>query len=743
MKRNIVFFGSVVIAVTALLLTANHSINTQPVSAQKSDPAKTVTTQSPRSNRIKSIIKGSEEPDQIPDMVAYELFLRTVAEGNARSLVQLADLNEDQTEAVMMNARSLQEDFLEPNDKKAHELKAATDNLSKVQIDSGLEKLQKKKDEAVARVVDSFLPGTLREEGMAKLNKFLNDSVKRDIQKIVLKGAERSAKPSFNSRYAKSFNSGNRFEGGGSLYLYSAAWQVGMNVYGSGSLSEQYSSQTSYKITTTVTSPSGRSNTTQSDWGYATVVHDAGLSVGVEDGTYLVEANYEEESGYYDEFGNFTGNGSFYVGDSSSSMLVAPTVNLTIAQVTPNQFILSGNPPGGQGSGVVTAMLSSTESVPAGTTIEYDFYETANPGVQYTVTPGASTGFPGNFPPGTNRRIRREISNPGELETLTALFSISLTPTSDTTGSVTNRLRINRIITSSGNNGGIQGENNEVPAVFTLSIAPPTPTPTPTPAPSPGPTVPPLPPPGSTTTCYASSPGGGINMCSPGYFMSGPYCCQYSSPLLLDIEGDGFEMTDYYYGVPFDVNGDGIANQTSWTAQNTDDAWLVLDRNGNGLIDNGQEMFGDASEQPVSQNPRNGFASLAVFDTAAKGGNGDGKITRRDRIFRKLRLWQDKNHNGISEPEELSRLPALDVVAVFLDYQESRRTDQHGNRFKYKARVRDAAGANVGRWAWDVFLLIAPPGQTSNLSCPARDSLSSAFSVKKITFPSLDLIQSP
>jgi hypothetical protein len=189
-------------------------------------------------------------------------------------------------------------------------------------------------------------------------------------------------------------------------------------------------------------------------------------------------------------------------------------------------------------------------------------------------------------------------------------------------------------------------------------------------------------------------------------------CC-YSSPLLLDIDGDGYEMTDYYYGVPFDVSGKGYATQTSWTAASSDDAWIVLDRNQNNRIDNGTEMFGDASEQPVTQNPRNGFSSLAMFDKPNRGGNEDGKITRHDRVFKKLRLWQDRNHNGISEPEELSRLPALDVVAVFLDYQESRRVDQYGNWFRFRARVRDRNGARVGRWAWDVFLVISPPNNLS------------------------------
>lgn len=222
---------------------------------------------------------------------------------------------------------------------------------------------------------------------------------------------------------------------------------------------------------------------------------------------------------------------------------------------------------------------------------------------------------------------------------------------------------------------------------------------------------------GGGTACYPTGGGGGFG-CNAGYYFGfqaggSGQCCPYSSPLLLDIDGDGYEMTDYYYGVPFDVNGDGSAGQTSWTATNSDDAWIVLDRNENNRIDSGLEMFGDASEQPVTQNPRNGFASLAVFDTVERGGNADGKITRDDAVFRQLRLWQDRNHNGISEPEEMSRLPALDVVAIDLDYRESRRTDQYGNRFRFRARVRDRNDARVGRWAWDVFLKISPPNNPS------------------------------
>ena len=83
-------------------------------------------------------------------------------------------------------------------------------------------------------------------------------------------------------------------------------------------------------------------------------------------------------------------------------------------------------------------------------------------------------------------------------------------------------------------------------------------------------------------------------------------------------------------------------------------------------------------------------------------------IDARDAIFPELRLWRDTNHNGVSEANELHRLPALDVSALGLDYHESKRRDEHGNRFKYRAKVWDAKGARVNRWAWDVYLVAAP-----------------------------------
>jgi hypothetical protein len=200
--------------------------------------------------------------------------------------------------------------------------------------------------------------------------------------------------------------------------------------------------------------------------------------------------------------------------------------------------------------------------------------------------------------------------------------------------------------------------------------------------------------------CFAV---GGIGLNSP--------CC--SSPILLDLSGDGFDLTGTEDGVTFDIRGNGTPLRIGWTALFSDDAWLALDRNGNGVIDDGSELFGNYTPQPRSDSP-NGFIALAEFDKGRAGGNNDSLISAADRVYSRLRLWQDRNHDGFSTPDELSTLAARGVRALNLDYQVSRLVDAHGNGFRYRGRVHRTPGSHVGPFAYDVFLVTASSSFTTN-----------------------------
>ena len=221
---------------------------------------------------------------------------------------------------------------------------------------------------------------------------------------------------------------------------------------------------------------------------------------------------------------------------------------------------------------------------------------------------------------------------------------------------------------------------------------------------------------GYTTQTAGGNPCTGVS-CG-GRYVIDPDTCQcvynweytpehWACPVLIDVNGDGFDLTTPEGGVYFDINAVGYLERITWTAAGVDDAWLVLDRNDNGVIDNGSELFGNAASQPAPPpgEEANGFRALAEYDKPAEGGNGDGVINALDPVFQRLRLWQDMNHNAISEPGELCALPALDVVGVSLKYKESKRVDKYGNHFMYRSKVYDALGARVGRWAWDVTLM--------------------------------------
>ncbi len=212
---------------------------------------------------------------------------------------------------------------------------------------------------------------------------------------------------------------------------------------------------------------------------------------------------------------------------------------------------------------------------------------------------------------------------------------------------------------------------------------------------------------GSANVVYDADCASLVGDCGDGGLWHPATCsCVYKSPILINVSGNGFHLTGLAGGVRFQFDPQGNKVPTSWTAPGADgDAFLVLDRNKNGVIDDGSELFGNFTPQPPSNHP-NGFLALAVFDKPENGGNGDGILDRRDDVFASLQLWIDVNHDGISQASELHTLPELGVLSLSLHFSESRREDRFGNIFQYKAAVNPGPTdqqSRDGKWAYDVF----------------------------------------
>jgi hypothetical protein len=203
-----------------------------------------------------------------------------------------------------------------------------------------------------------------------------------------------------------------------------------------------------------------------------------------------------------------------------------------------------------------------------------------------------------------------------------------------------------------------------------------------------------------------SGTGGGGTLCPKGGQQPNQDGGCNPSPIIVDVDGSGFHLTSAADGVVFDIFANGSPVQVAWTAPGSTNAFLVLDRNGNGAIDSGTELFGNFTPQPSSSRP-NGFLALAEYDKPENGGNGDCVIDSQDAIFSQLRLWVDANHDGISQPEELHTLPEMGVFSISLNYALSMRTDEFGNVFQYHARINPGlhGPSDVGKQAYDVFFV--------------------------------------
>lgn len=214
-----------------------------------------------------------------------------------------------------------------------------------------------------------------------------------------------------------------------------------------------------------------------------------------------------------------------------------------------------------------------------------------------------------------------------------------------------------------------------------------------------------------TWTCPAGAtlrylPPSEIDGCQSVQCVGSGWTCVKTSPIVVDVKGEGFHLTGAQSDVEFAFFPGKPPVRISWTDAAYSNGFLALDRNGNGTIDDGTELFGNLTPQPPSK-MRNGYSALAVFDQPAAGGNGNGMIDPGDAVYQRLRIWIDANHNGISEPEELHTLAETGIHAIGLKYELDDYVDLNGNEFRYRAKIWDAAGREHNT-CYDVILTTRP-----------------------------------
>ena len=153
-----------------------------------------------------------------------------------------------------------------------------------------------------------------------------------------------------------------------------------------------------------------------------------------------------------------------------------------------------------------------------------------------------------------------------------------------------------------------------------------------------------------------------------------------SCPLIIDMDGNGIKTISINKNVFFDLDNNLFAESTGWVDKG--DAFLVWDRDNNGVIDSGNELFGNHTRLSSGKKAENGFAALAELDS-----NQDNIFDEKDEAWFKLQLWFDRNQNGISEAGELVKLSESGIKSINLSYNNTDHIDESGNHHRQRSSV--------------------------------------------------------
>jgi serine-aspartate repeat-containing protein C/D/E len=177
---------------------------------------------------------------------------------------------------------------------------------------------------------------------------------------------------------------------------------------------------------------------------------------------------------------------------------------------------------------------------------------------------------------------------------------------------------------------------------------------------------------------------------------------KWHSPLAMDLNGDGVKTLSIDKGVEFDLLNTGSKNNVGWISGR--DGLLAIDNNGNGQIDNGKELFGGGVGE--------GFAKLDSFDT-----NRDGVVDASDEGFNSLKIWQDKNSNGITDRGELQALSVFGIKSLNVEhtaYDKAAELDKKGNILGERGSVNTTSGKTLDMV--DVYFQVGTSLPTNNAS---------------------------
>ena len=163
-----------------------------------------------------------------------------------------------------------------------------------------------------------------------------------------------------------------------------------------------------------------------------------------------------------------------------------------------------------------------------------------------------------------------------------------------------------------------------------------------------------------------------------------------SSPLVVDLDGDGIETLGSGVGIYFDHDNNGFSEDTGWVGK--DDGLLVRDINGNGQIDNGTELFGNNTLLSNGEKAKNGFEALKELDS-----NNDNVFDQNDAAWNEVKVWKDGNSNGVVDDGELLTMEQAGITGVDLNYVDHNyrgdHSDEHGNTCKQEGTFTKTDGS--------------------------------------------------